>query len=62
VQATEGTGLGLTLVRDIVRLHGGSVQVDSAPGRGARFTVELPLAAWTAERPVSEHSTGGDAI
>jgi two-component system phosphate regulon sensor histidine kinase PhoR len=62
VQATEGTGLGLTLVRDIVRLHGGSVQVDSTPGRGARFTVELPLAAWTAERPVSEHSAGGDAI
>ncbi len=38
----EGTGLGLALVRRFAELHGGSVSVDSEPGRGSRFTVALP--------------------
>src|SRR6266498_2536184 len=37
-----GTGLGLTLVAQMVRLHGGSVAVESQPGQGSRFTVILP--------------------
>ncbi len=37
-----GTGLGLTLVAQMVRLHGGSVAVESQPGDGSRFTVILP--------------------
>jgi PAS domain S-box-containing protein len=37
-----GTGLGLTLVAQMVRLHGGSVAVESEPGKGSRFTVILP--------------------
>jgi two-component system, NtrC family, sensor kinase len=39
----KGTGLGLHIVHDIVLQHGGRVMVDSAPGRGATFTVKLPV-------------------
>jgi len=41
--SSEGTGLGLSLVAEHVRLHGGSVWIEDAPGGGARFVVELPL-------------------
>lgn len=38
----EGTGLGLTLVKQLVGLHGGRVWLDSEPGQGARFSFALP--------------------
>jgi PAS domain S-box-containing protein len=39
----EGSGIGLALVNDLVKLHGGSVAVESEPGQGTRFTIELPF-------------------
>ncbi|MGB9113287.1 MAG: HAMP domain-containing sensor histidine kinase [Acidimicrobiales bacterium] len=46
--AGVGTGLGLALVREHVRLHGGRVFVTDAPSGGARFVVEIPIAPLTA--------------
>jgi signal transduction histidine kinase len=42
-QRIPGTGLGLTLVDHIVKAHDGSVQVESAPGRGSTFSIHLPF-------------------
>ena len=39
---TQGVGIGLSIVKHIVEAHGGRVRVESAPGRGSRFTLELP--------------------
>ena len=39
----EGTGLGLTLTRRFVELHGGEIVVESEPGAGSEFRISLPL-------------------
>ncbi|MFA5140223.1 MAG: ATP-binding protein [Elusimicrobiota bacterium] len=39
----HGTGLGLIMVREVVRQHGGSVEFESVPGKGTAFTVRLPV-------------------
>ncbi len=43
VHNIKGSGLGLSLVRHIVRAHGGDVQVESTPEKGSKFTIALPL-------------------
>jgi signal transduction histidine kinase/ligand-binding sensor domain-containing protein/DNA-binding response OmpR family regulator len=51
-----GSGIGLSIASEFVRLHGGEISVDSTPGKGSVFVVELPVARneeVSSEEPVS---------
>lgn len=43
-RAAGGSGLGLTIARQLVEMHGGKIEVDSEPGKGSCFTFTLPVA------------------
>jgi signal transduction histidine kinase len=58
--ARGGSGIGLSVVRELVALHGGATWVEPAPGGGARFVVTLPLAVERMSRG-EEASTTGEA-
>jgi len=51
----QGTGLGLPIVQSIVSAHGGSIKVQSRPGRGTRFEIRLPI-----QSPKPEKDGDGD--
>jgi len=58
-RAQAGFGLGLYIVRELVEAHGGRIHVESSPGEGAHFTVELPGAS--AECGAASEQTKGAA-
>jgi PAS domain S-box-containing protein len=56
----EGTGIGLSIVRDILRLHGCSIRVRSEVGKGSVFTITLPLARSPQPSPGRPPAVGRD--
>jgi signal transduction histidine kinase len=65
--SVAGSGIGLYVVRELARLHGGNAWIEDAPGGGARFVIELPAAARVAgftdehPSPTSVPSAAGTA-
>jgi PAS domain S-box-containing protein len=53
-----GTGLGLALVAKMAAMHGGSVSVESEPGKGSRFTINIPWESALTTGPLPEWKTG----
>jgi diguanylate cyclase (GGDEF)-like protein len=54
----EGSGIGLSLVRELIELHAGTIRVESEPGKGSRFIVTLK--AGTAHLPADQVGKGDD--
>ena len=52
-QGQGGTGLGLSMAREVIEAHHGRIRVESAIGQGTTFTLKLPLAGRSGERPAS---------
>ena len=60
VSVTEGSGLGLSITQEIIRMHGGNIRIESEEGAGATFVVELPRAGDSADSGRKEESHGAN--
>jgi signal transduction histidine kinase len=49
----SGAGLGLSLVKSLIELHGGTVVIESASGQGTRITCRLPVAQSATAAPAA---------
>jgi signal transduction histidine kinase len=60
----EGSGIGLALVRELVRMHGGDISVESVEGEGSTFTVTLPTGRLASSQPgrARASSAGASAV
>ncbi len=59
--AVRGTGLGLFICREIVRAHGGQISVETSPGKGTAFRIDLPLQPppWPSDSVIRSAMRGG---
>ena len=53
-----GSGLGLPTTRKIIEAHGGRILVQSEPGKGTQFTIELPVPARLTAEPAKKDAKG----
>ena len=61
-RAYAGMGIGLALAKDLVEMHGGSIEVESEEGRGSHFTVRLHVPVQEAAAVDRQHGSSGEVL
>jgi signal transduction histidine kinase/ligand-binding sensor domain-containing protein/DNA-binding response OmpR family regulator len=62
----QGTGIGLSITKEFIKMHGGTIDVESEPGHGSTFTIEMPLKtteqAQVQELPEATANSGNELV